>query len=186
MAYGFTLKWLPAWLLYLVSCSRYDFKEIFLFPAKKNNSSKRSEIWHECWHWKRYLQFCKLPIGQTRPGEIQEVQQLVWGSTATFFHNYHHNCLSKFLTFEINGILHFTWLFGDMLPSSPPSFFDSGQGQTRESKIKSQVKTETLGRPELDKVDFDWKQKHVLCHRRSVSKAERGESFGFRAGWNWF
>lgn len=41
---------------------KQDFKELFLFSAKKNNSSDSSEILQKCWHWKRYLRFCKLLI----------------------------------------------------------------------------------------------------------------------------
>lgn len=46
---------------------------------------------------------------------------------------------------KLDYVFHQTWLFGDVLSSSPPNFFGSGQGKTRESRVK-EVKTGKPGR----------------------------------------
>lgn len=73
----------------------------------------------------------KFPVGSGKARDLSEAP-----SKATLLYNDHHDGLSHFLTFEINWFLHFTCLFGDLLPSSLPNFSDLGQGQTRGSKIK--------------------------------------------------
>lgn len=80
---------------------------------------------------------------------------------------------------ELDSAFHQTWLFED-LPSTPPNCFEvQAKGQCQD-KISHKENLETWEvRLARIKVDFAWRQKHVLCHRDGGQKVVKLDGTGF-------
>lgn len=88
---------------------------------------------------------------------------------------------------KLDSAFHQTWLFEAILPSTPPSCFDSGQGKANvQDKIshKENLETWEVRLARIDKVDFAWRQKHMLCWALGVRKVVEPDGTGLRS-WFW-